>query len=310
MGMILDIFGFLNLGFIDILDILMVAFIIYMIFHWIRGSAAMNIFLALLFLFVVRIIVAALNMKMMSALMGALLDVGFLALIIIFQPEIRHFLIKLGSNYGIARGGHNIFNKILGIKEEKLDLAAVKEITEACRTMSEQKTGALIVLPHKTPLDYVTETGDKIDANINKRLLMNLFFKNSPLHDGAVIINDDRIVAARCTLPITDRTDIPASFGMRHRAAIGISEESDADVIVVSEETGHIVLVNGGKVTLINNINELKLLLGSALNGDKTQTTVSNKANEVLYEPGVSNEATATHNNETHYDPNDNDSGQ
>lgn len=310
MGMILDIFGFLNLGFIDILDILMVAFIIYMIFHWIRGSAAMNIFLALLFLFVVRIIVAALNMKMMSALMGALLDVGLLALIIIFQPEIRHFLIKLGSNYGIARGGHNIFNKILGIKEEKLDLAAVKEITEACRTMSEQKTGALIVLPHKTPLDYVTETGDKIDANINKRLLMNLFFKNSPLHDGAVIINDDRIVAARCTLPITDRTDIPASFGMRHRAAIGISEESDADVIVVSEETGHIVLVNGGKVTLINNINELKLLLGSALNGDKTQTTVSNKANEVLYEPGVSNEATATHNNETHYDPNDNDSGQ
>jgi len=310
MGMILDIFGFLNLGFIDILDILMVAFIIYMIFHWIRGSAAMNIFLALLFLFVVRIVVAALNMKMMSALMGALLDVGLLALIIIFQPEIRHFLIKLGSNYGIARGGHNIFNKILGIKEEKLDLAAVKEITEACRTMSEQKTGALIVLPHKTPLDYVVETGDKIDANINKRLLMNLFFKNSPLHDGAVIINDDRIVAARCTLPITDRTDIPASFGMRHRAAIGISEESDADVIVVSEETGHIVLVNGGKVTLINNINELKLLLGSALNGDKTQTTVSNKANEVLYEPGASNEATATHNNETHYDPNDNDSGQ
>lgn len=297
MGMVLDIFGFLNLGFIDILDILMVAFIIYMIFHWIRGSAAMNIFLALLILFVIRIIVAALNMKMMSALMGALLDVGLLALIIIFQPEIRHFLIKLGSNYGIARGGHSFFNKILGIKEEKLDLAAVKEITEACRSMSEQKTGALIVIPHKTPLDYVIETGDKIDANINRRLLMNLFFKNSPLHDGAVIISDDRIVAARCTLPITDRTDIPASFGMRHKAAIGISEESDADVIVVSEETGHIVFVNGGKVTLINNINELKLLLGSALNEDKGQTATASQANEVHYEP----EAQA---------PNDNNSGQ
>src|SRR5574344_1008889 len=116
MGMVLDIFGFLNL-----------AFIVYMIFHWIRGSAAMNIFLALLILVVIRIIVAALNMKMMSALMGALLDVGLLALIIIFQPEIRHFLIKLGSNYGIARGGHSFFNKILGIKERSEERRVGKE---------------------------------------------------------------------------------------------------------------------------------------------------------------------------------------
>jgi uncharacterized protein (TIGR00159 family) len=229
----------------------------------------MNIFIALLLLFVIRIVVSALNMKMMSALMGALLDVGLLALIIIFQPEIRHFLIKIGSNYGIARGGRNILNNLFGIKEESLDSEAVKEISEACRNMSEQKTGALIVIPHKTPIDYVVETGDKIDASINRRLLMNLFFKNSPLHDGAVIISDDRILAARCTLPITERTDIPPSFGMRHKAAIGISEESDADVIVVSEETGDVVFVKGGIVTPINNINELKLLLGSALNNNQ-----------------------------------------
>lgn len=266
--MLLAIFGFLHLGFIDILDILMVAFIIYIIFHWIKGSAAMNIFLALLLLFVVRVIVAALNMKMMSALMGALLDVGLLALIIIFQPEIRHFLIRLGSSYGITGKTDNFLGKLLGVKKDQMGSESVKEITEACRSMSEQKTGALIVIPHKTPLDSIAETGDRIDANVNKRLIMNLFFKNSPLHDGAVIISDDRIVAARCTLPMTSRTDIPANFGMRHKAAIGISEESDADVIVVSEQTGEIVFVKDGKVTDINNINELKLLLGNALEKD------------------------------------------
>ncbi|MFA6859180.1 MAG: DNA integrity scanning protein DisA nucleotide-binding domain protein, partial [Bacteroidales bacterium] len=140
--------------------------------------------------------------------------------------------------------------------------------TEACRSMSEQKTGALIVIAHNTPLESVIETGDRIDANINRRLLMNLFFKNSPLHDGAVIICDDKIVAARCTLPITQRDDIPPSYGMRHKAAIGISEESDADVILVSEQTGHIVFVKEGNVTPINNINELKLLLSASLEND------------------------------------------
>ena len=131
--------------------------------------------------------------------------------------------------------------------------------------MSEDKTGALIVIAHDTPLDEVINTGDRIDAGVHRRLIMNLFFKNSPLHDGAVVISRGRIVAARCTLPITEKTDIPASFGMRHKAAIGITEESDADVIVVSEETGRISFVKAGKVTPIQNINELKLLLNTSL---------------------------------------------
>ena len=120
------------------------------------------------------------------------------------------------------------------------------------------------MIPHEVNLNYIIETGDRIDALINRRLILNLFFKNSPLHDGAVIISGDRVVAARCTLPITEKTDIPANFGMRHKAAIGISEESDADVIVVSEETGNVSFVKEGKVTPINNMNELKLLLGAA----------------------------------------------
>ena len=225
----------------------------------------MNIFLALIFLRVVQVIVSALGMKMMSVIMNTLLDVGVLAIIVIFQPEIRHLLNRIGSRTGITRRTGEIFSRILGIKEEPMGSAAVQEITEACRTMASQRTGALIVIPHRTPLTDIIETGDRIDADINRRLIMNLFFKNSPLHDGAMIISGNRIVAARCTLPITARTDIPASFGMRHKAAIGISEESDADVIVVSEETGNISFVNAGILTPIQNMNELKLKLGAAL---------------------------------------------
>lgn len=260
--MLLELFGFLQLSLADILDICMVAFIIYLGFKWIKDSSAANIFLALLMLFVIQVVVTALNMKMMSALMNTLLDVGVLALIIIFQPEIRHFLTRLGINYRFASKGGAFINRLLGIKEERIDSGSVNEITEACRAMSAEKTGALIVLTGKMSLSYIIETGDRIDADIHRRLIRNLFFKNSPLHDGAVVIRGNRIAAARCTLPITERTDIPAHFGMRHKAAIGISEESDASVIVVSEETGRIVFVQGGAVTEIGNINELKLKLG------------------------------------------------
>ena len=134
--------------------------------------------------------------------------------------------------------------------------------------MSEDKTGALIVIAHKTPLDEIIGTGDRIDASVHRRLITNLFFKNSPLHDGAIVISGSRIVAARCTLPITERTNIPANYGMRHKAAIGISEVSDADVIVVSEETGKISFIKGGEITPIQNINELKLLLNSSIEED------------------------------------------
>ena len=148
---------------------------------------------------------------------------------------------------------------------------AVNDLTEACRRMAEDKTGALIVIVHKNPLEEIISTGDRIDAAIHRRLIMNLFFKNSPLHDGAVIIDNHHIVAARCTLPITERTDIPAKYGMRHKAAIGITEETDADVIVVSEETGGIAFGHGGTLTEINNINELKLKLGASLSSGQEE---------------------------------------
>lgn len=265
--MLLALFGFLRMSLIDILDIFLVTIIIYLIFRWIRGSAAWNIFVSIVLLYLLRFIVSTLGMKLTATIMNLVLDVGVLALIVLFQPEIRRFLMRLGNRYTADPKGKGFIDKFfrrVGGNPGNLDSGAVNEVTEACRRMSESKTGALIVISNSTPLDDIIETGDRIDAAIHRRLLMNLFFKNSPLHDGAVVISRDRIVAARCTLPITEKTDIPPSYGMRHKAAIGITEESDADVVVVSEETGGISFAKAGSVTAINNINELKLLLSNS----------------------------------------------
>lgn len=266
--MLMQFLGFLQLSAKDILDIVLVAIIIMAAFRWIKGSAAMSIFLAIVSLFLIKVLVSAMNMKMMNAMMDTILDVGFIALIIIFQPEIRRFLIKLGNRY-MAQAGRQgeLFRKIFGIKTAVTDYAhTIHEISEACRNMSNSYTGALIVIQDKNPLDDIEATGDQIDAKVSRRLIQNLFFKNSPLHDGAVIVKGDRILAARCTLPITDKTNIPAQYGMRHKAAIGITEETDASVITVSEETGNISYVHGGVITPINNVNELKLKLNDIYN--------------------------------------------
>lgn len=264
--MLLAIFGFLQLSLADILDILLLALLIFIIFRWIRGTSAMSIFVAIVSLYVIRLLVSAFNMRLMTNIMETVLDVGLIALIVIFQPEIRKFLMRLGGRYMNSAKGRMLLNKLRGKMGKNTNISAsevVNNITEACRRMSEDKTGALIVIAHRASLDQIINTGDRIDAAIHRRLILNLFFKNSPLHDGALIISGERIAAARCTLPITERTDIPAYFGMRHKAAIGITEETDADAIVVSEETGNISFVKAGVVTPIRNINELKLLLNA-----------------------------------------------
>ncbi len=264
---LLALFGFLEMSLADILDIVLLGLIIFFMFKWIRGTSAMSIFIAIISLYLIRVLVGAFNMRLMTAIMDMVLDVGVLALIVIFQPEIRRFLIRLGNRYMSSKGGRKFLNRILG-KNTASNMSVseeVNDLAEACRRMSEEKTGALIVLAHSSPLDDIISTGDKIDASIHRRLIMNLFFKNSPLHDGALVIAGGRIVAARCTLPITEKTNIPANYGMRHKAAIGITETTDADAVVVSEETGRISFVKGGVVTPIHNINELKLLLNTSL---------------------------------------------
>lgn len=260
----LEIFGFLRLSVADILDILMVAIIIFLVFRWLRGSSAMNILIAIVALFIVRFVAGALGMKLMSALMDAVISVGAIALVVIFQPEIRQFLTRLGRRTGLRAedAGHmNWFDRLLGRKDDSLVGTDVKEITQACRDMAESSTGALIVILHKNSLEEIIDTGDRIDADIKARLIENIFYKNSPLHDGAMIIGHGRIIAARCTLPMTERTDLPAKYGMRHKSAVGISEQSDVDVIVVSEQRGTISFVREGVIYPIENINELRLRL-------------------------------------------------
>ena len=258
--------GFLEMSLADILDIILLGLIIFIMFRWIKGSSAMSIFVAIVSLYLIRVVVGAFNMRLMTAILDMILDVGVVALIVIFQPEIRKFLIRLGNRYMSSAKGQEILNRVLGKgnKTGSVSSEEVNDLTEACRRMSEEKTGALIVIAHSNPLEDIISTGDKIDARIHRRLIMNLFFKNSPLHDGAIVISGGKIVAARCTLPITEKT-VPARYGMRHKAAIGITEETDADAIVVSEETGRISFVKAGEVTPIGNINELKLLLNTSL---------------------------------------------
>ena len=266
MTKVLGIFGFLSFGWADILDILMVAIIIFLLFRSLRGdSTVLNIVLVLVFLLVLQAVVTALGMRMMTALLSALLDVGVLAVLILFQPEIRHMLNRVAVQSGIARRSGQLFNRLLGIKEETMGSHSAEELGEAVRAMSAEKTGALIVLQHKSSMEEYMETGDRFEADINRRLIMNIFFKNSPLHDGAMIIVGDHIAAARCQLPMTNRTDIPAHYGMRHRAAIGLSEDTDADIIVVSEETGNVSFVRGGDIHTVQDMKELRQLLGSLM---------------------------------------------
>ena len=254
-------FGFINIELIDIIDITMVALLIYQVYKLMRGTAALNIFTGILVFYFIWLIVRALNMELLSAILGQVIGVGVIALIVLFQQEIRRFLLKVGSSYLDSRNKLKIINRLLGAKSERASLVLLDEVTNACRRMSEAKTGALIVLAKSSTLEFVIETGDRIDALINRRLIENIFFKNSPLHDGAIVIGKDKIIAARCTLPISENPHIPASYGMRHRAAIGISEATDADVIVVSEESGEISFINNGTMKKINSITELRLAI-------------------------------------------------
>ena len=257
-------FNIVDIHVIDVIDILLVGLLVFYVYKLIRGTAAISIFLGIIILYIVWAVVKALNMSLLSEIMGQVLGVGVIAIIVLFQQEIRKFLLSLGSTYIINNEKLKIFSKLFGNKGAGMQLEALDEITEACRKMSETKTGALIVLARTSSMDFVVETGDVIDARISRRLIENLFFKNSPLHDGAMVIANDRIVAARCTLPISKNPNIPANYGMRHRAATGLSEETDACVVVVSEETGNISFVMDGHIKTMGSISELRIAIESS----------------------------------------------
>lgn len=260
---------FIHFNLSDVLDIVAVAFLLYQVYKIIRGTTAINIFTGILLLYLLWFIVRALNMQLLSTILGQILGVGIIALIIVFQQEIRRFLLHLGSRFNNHRYAWlQRFFKQRTRTRIKLD---IDSITRACRQMSECKTGALIVIERFSPLEPYAETGDIIDARISSRLLQNLFFKNAPLHDGAVIISRNKIHAARCTLPISEQVYIPAQYGMRHRAAVGLTEQTDAIVVVVSEETGNIALVENAVISRMEGgANELRLKIEDLLKGVKS----------------------------------------
>ncbi len=223
-----------------------------------RGTVAINIFFGIVSLFLIWKLVDAFQMELLSQILGAFISVGLVALIIIFQPEIRQFLLALGSTTFFNKHGDRF--KILNISFRDRFEHDIDPIIVACQHMSEQKTGALIVLTRQNELSQFVETGSELDASINNQLIENIFFKNSPLHDGAMIITRNKIRAAGCILPVT-KQQISARAGLRHRAAIGISEVSDCIAIVVSEETGKLSYSIGGEMKFRVSIQRLQSML-------------------------------------------------
>lgn len=234
--------GFIPFTFIDFIDIILVAVAMFWIYRATKGTNAPYIITGIIVIYLIWVIVRTLNMELLSSILGQIISVGAIALIIVFQPEIRRFLQMIG----IRQKQFNFITRIFSAGEDTVATNVIPIVT-ACREMSESKTGALIVIGQQSDLRLIIDGGIAIDAKISTPLLKNIFFKNSPLHDGAIIIEGDRVIAAKCILPVT-QSDVPKSYGTRHRAALGMSEISDAIIVVVSEETGYISIAHGGEL--------------------------------------------------------------
>ncbi|MEQ8623960.1 MAG: diadenylate cyclase CdaA [Vicingaceae bacterium] len=239
---------FISVRWLDVIDILLVSMLLYQLYKLVKGTVAIRIFLGILAIYLIWKVVSAMQMELLSEILGQFIGVGVLALIIVFQQEIRRFLLIVGSQSNFARKG--FLKKIWNWSGQATETTKlnINLIVRACFNMGKTKTGALIVLAIDTELKYHASTGDEIDAALSISLLESIFFKNSPLHDGAAIIFNNRIKAARCILPVSENPDIPSKYGLRHRAAVGITENSSAVAIIVSEENGDVSLARAGKL--------------------------------------------------------------
>ncbi len=251
-------FGFLEFNFIDIIDILAVAVILYMMYKILKGSIALNVFIGFLFIYVFWFIVRALHMRLLSTILGQFIGVGAIALLVVFQQEIRRFLLLIGKNHMLF-SNEGQWKRFLPWNWNKLEEQEInfEEIAKACHYFSSTKTGALMVVGRTSELKLYGSTGIYMNAELSAKLLEAIFFNKNPLHDGAVIITKNIIVAASCILPVSDRQDLPLEYGLRHRSGIGISEHSDAIAIIISEETGQIAIANKGEIVPNIPINDL-----------------------------------------------------
>lgn len=237
--------GFLDVGWVDLIDISLVAILLYQVYKLIRGSIAVNIFLGILALYLIYLVVKAAQMELLATILGQFMGVGVLAMIILFQPELRKFLLLIGRSTEFNRD--NFFKSVINWRTRYHEDFDVHQVIEAAKTLKATRTGALIVFSRESDLKFYVETGDPLDAEVSKRLLLSIFNKNSPLHDGAAIIFKGRVKAARCVLPVSENDHLPAHFGLRHRSAIGMSEITDSLVMAISEETGRLILARNGQ---------------------------------------------------------------
>jgi diadenylate cyclase len=240
------IISFIHVRVIDVIDILLVAFIMFKAYYLIKGTVAYNIFVGVISILLLYFVVDLLQMKLLSSILGALIGGGAIALIILFQQEIRRFLVFIGTRY-FPKGKFSL-GLLLNIQDSAHENIRIASIQKACINMAKSKTGALIVISRESSLDVYAETGDMLNANMSSRMIESIFMKNGPLHDGAIIIRNNKIIAARCLLPFTSSTQLPPIYGMRHRAGIGISENTDAFVIMVSEERGELSIAENGEL--------------------------------------------------------------
>ncbi len=237
---------FISIRFLDILDIVLVAILLYQLYRLIKGTVAFNIVIGMFSLYLLWLVVRALNMELLESIMGSFIGVGVLALIVVFHPEIRKFLVFIGTNYNVNRVLS--LDKLFGAgKSKTINQQQIDNIVDACVSMAKSKTGALIVVAGNSELTDQIITGEKLNAKISSTLIRTIFFKNSPLHDGAAIIKGNKITAAGCILPLTQK-ELDKALGLRHRAAVGITEITDAICIIISEERGSISVAKGGEI--------------------------------------------------------------
>ena len=260
----MNITDFIDFSFVDVIDIFLVALLLFYLYKLVRGTVAINIFIGIVIIYLIWRLTDLLNMDVLSNLLGKFISVGFFALIVVFQEEIRKFLLLLGStNFTNKRKVIRYF-KFLNRSRESLELN-LNVLLNSCKEMSKNKVGAIIVLQKNNSLDFTLNEGNYAKIQLTPQVLESIFFKNSPLHDGAIVVENNFITATRVVLPVSDRSNIPSSYGLRHRAALGITEKTDALVIVISEQTGKIVYVKNGIFVSFKDIDTLNNLISQDL---------------------------------------------
>ena len=255
----MDKFKFWDFGIIDFIDVFLVAILLYYVYKLVKGTVAVNIFIGIIIIYIVWRVTDILDMYMLHRIFDGFMKVGIIALIVVFQPEIRKFLLMVGSTNLSGRG--KFFKKMTFLKTEAETETDINCIVNACQKMASSKTGALIVLERNNNLDFLTNTGDEMNIKVTQPIIESIFFKNSPLHDGAIIIENNVVKATRVILPVNNEKTIPLRFGLRHRAAVGITEKTDAVALVVSEETGQISYLKNGEFVMFEDIQDLTTLL-------------------------------------------------